>query len=314
MTPSTAPAALSPRTGAAGLSQTDWFSRLAEIGRGHGFFERLGSGQMALFVQEGDTLVVSFDRAARVFTEEADGLPLGFETVQKREWSLLSIMSLSDPWFRSDDLVDFFDRLSEEGFFDSFERVIFLGFGPANGHAACAYSSAAPGAMVLAGTPAATLDPERAGFERRFLPERGLDFSRYGDAPTMLSVARHAVILYDPTNPISCAHAAQFRGDAITLVPLRFSGAAPHRLIASGGLLVPILRALVNGRLTRHRVAELVRPVRRADAAYLWRLAQIAQSQGQFDRARRVADYAADVTGEDRFIELAARLAAASAS
>ncbi|MBF9058849.1 phosphoadenosine phosphosulfate reductase [Rhodobacterales bacterium HKCCSP123] len=303
-----------PGTGACGLSQADWLARLARIGQGHGFFERLGAEQMALFVQEGDTLVVSFDRAARVFSEEADGLPPGFEAVRKREWSLLSILSLGDRWFRSADLADFFDRLSDDGFFGSFEKVIFLGFGPANGHAACAYSSAAPGASVLASAPAATLDPERAGFERRFLADRRQDFGRYGDAPALLSAAGDAVILYDPADPVSGAHAAQFRGAAVTLAPLRFTGAAPHGLIKAGGLLFPFLRTLAKGRLTRARVAEMVRPVRRADAAYLWRLARIAQSQGQFDRARRVADYAADVTGEDRFADLADRLSGVSVS
>jgi hypothetical protein len=301
-------------SGASGLCQSDWFDRLARIGRGHGFFERVGVDHLALFVQESDTLLVSFDKAAQVFAEQADGLPLGFEAVQKREWSLLSIMSLGDPWFRSDDLMAFFDRLAEDGVFDSYERVIFIGFGPANGHAACVYSAAAPGALVLASAPAATLDPERAGYERRFLSGRKGDFGRYGDAPSLLATARAAMILFDPTDPVSAAHAAQFRGEAVTLAPLRFTGPAPHRLIAVGGLLVPLLRALVNGRLTRGRLVDMIRTVRRADATYLWRLARIAQSQGQFDRARRIADYAADVTGEDRFAELATQLSADPAS
>lgn len=295
-------------TGAAGLSHADWLGRMSEIGRSHGFFERVGAEHLALFVQEGDTLLVSFDRAARVFAEEADGLPLGFEAVQKREWSLLSIQSVGDSWFRAPDLVAFFDRLADAGFFASFAQVIFLGFGPACGHAACAYSSAAPGASVLASAPAATLDPELAGFDRRFRRDRKRDFSRYGDAPALIGAARDVVILVDPADPATGAHAAQFRGPNVTRAPLRFTGPAPHRLVTGGGILVAMLRALANGRLTRARVAALVRPVRRVDATYLWRLAQIAQSHGQFDRARRIADYAADVTGEDRFAELAARL------
>lgn len=300
----------SPETvGASGLDRSGWLGRLSDIGRNHGFFERIGAEHLALFVQEGDTLVVSFDRATRVFAEERDGLPLGFEAVQKREWSLLSILSTGDNWFRAPDLMAFFDSLKASGFFDSFSQVIFLGFGPANGHAACAYASAAPGAMVLTSAPAATLDPELAGFDRRFRRDRARDFTRYGDAAALAATAREVVLLYDPTDGVSAAHAAQFRAPCITRVPLRFAGPAPHRLIAAGGLLMPLLRALANGRLTRARVAELTRPVRRADPAYLWRLAQIAQSQGQFDRARRIADYAADVTGEDRFTDLAASLA-----
>jgi hypothetical protein len=294
---------------ASGLGQAAWLDRLRGIGRDHGFFERLGAEHLALFVQEGDTLIVSFDRAARVYANEADGLPPGFEAVQRKEWSLLSILSLGDSFFRSADLAAFFDSLAGSGFFDSFSQVIFLGFGPGAGHAACAYSAAAPGALVLASAPAATLDPERAGFDRRFLRERRGDISRYGDAPSLLAAAREAVILFDPTDPVSAAHAGQFRKKPVTLAPLRFTGTAPHDLIRAGGLLLPFLRALSHGRLTRLRVAALIRPVRRADPAYLWRLAGIAQRQGQFERARRIADYAADVTGEARFADLAATLA-----
>lgn len=298
----------SQTVGASGPDRSAWLERLSHIGRDHGFFERIAGDHLALFVQESDTLVISFDRATRVFAEEAGGLPLGFEAVQKREWSLLSILSTGDTWFRSPELMAFFDGLAAAGFFESFAQVIFLGFGPAPGHAACAYASAAPGALVLASAPAATLEAEMAGFDRRFRRYRARDFGRYGDAPGLVASARNAVILYDPTDGVSAAHAAQFRAPSVSLVPLRFTGPAPHTLIASGHLLIPVLRALVNGRLSRSRLAELLRPVRRADPAYLWRLAQIAQGQGQFDRARRIADYAADVTGEDRFTALAASL------
>lgn len=308
MTAHTADAAKMQRRGASGLDEAAWVARLDEIGRGHGFCTRIGTDHLALFVQEGDTLVVSFDSAARVFTEEQDGLPPGFEAVRRHEWSLLSILSLGDPWFRSADLAGLFDRLGDEGFFDSFETVVFLGFGAANGHAACVFSAAAPGSSVLASAPVATLDPARAGFDRRFPAGRRLPFVRYGDAPAQLASARAAVILHDPTDPVTGAHAAQFRGPGVTLAPLRFAGPAPHRLIAAGGLLVPILRALAQGRLTRAGLARMIRPVRRADAAYLWRLARIAQAQGKPARARLVAEYAADVTGEARFVELAARL------
>jgi len=295
----------------AGLEQASWLDRLRGIGRDHGFFQRMGHDHLTLFVQEGDTLLVSFDRAARVFAQEPDGLPPGFEAVQRKEWSLLSILALDDSWFRSPDLMDFFDSLAAAGFFDSFTQVIFLGFGPGAGHAACAYSAAASGASVLATAPAATLDPERAGFDRRFLRDRRRDVSRYGDAPNLLVSAREAVILYDPTDPISAAHAAQFRANPVTLAPLRFTGTAPETLIRSGGLLLPFLRMLSHGRLTRQRVAAFIRPVRRADPTYLWSLAQIAQAKGHMNRARVIADYAADLTGEARFADLAHSLSQA---
>jgi hypothetical protein len=117
------------------------------------------------------------------------------------------------------------------------------------------------------------------------------------------------VIIYDPTEAVAAAHAGQFHADCVRLVPLRFTGLAPQRLIASGGLMMQMLRALNNGRLTRARMAAMIRPVRRADPGYLWDLARRAQADGRFARARRIADYAADVTGEARFAELARQLA-----
>lgn len=297
-----------PPHAAAEPGQIDWVNRLRGIGRDHGFFERLGPDHLALFIQEGDTLLVSFDRAGRVFAQEPDGLPPGFEAVQRKEWSLLSILCLKDGWFRTPDLMAFFDGLARAGFFDSFAQVIFMGFGPGAGHAACAYSSAVPGALVLASAPAATLDPELAGFDRRFVRERRGDVSRYGDAPSLVATTRQTVILYDPTDPVSAAHAGQFRAKPVLLAPLRFTGPAPHDLIRAGGLLLAFLRALSHERLTRQRVAALIRPIRRAHGPYLWSLTEIAHRNGHADRARRIADYAADVTGAPRFADLSAIL------
>lgn len=289
--------------------QSAWRDRLASIGRDHGFFAPIGRDQLCLFVQEGDTIVVSFDSVARIMSEEPGGLPLGFELVQRKEWSLLSIMSLDDDWFRTTELMAFFDRLAHSGFFDSFAHVIFLGFGPAAGHAACVYSSAAPNARVLVSTPAATLRPELAGFDRRFLAERRHDFSRYGDAPGLAAGALRTVILYDPTEALATAHAAQFRGPRVTLAPLRFTGVAPERLIRHSGLLTPMLRALCRDRLTSALIAGFIRPVRRADHGYLHGLIARARRQGQTGRAWRIAEYAADVTGQADFAALAADLA-----
>lgn len=295
-------------------NQSAWRDRIASIGRDHGFFAPIGQDQLCLFVQEGDTLVVSFDSAARIMAEEPNGLPLGFEAVQRKEWSLLSIMSLDDHWFRATELMAFFDHLAHSRFFDSFAHVIFLGFGPAAGHAACAYSSAATNARVLATTPAATLRPELAGFDRRFLAGRRYDFSRYGDAPGLAASALRAVILYDPTEALATAHAAQFRGPQVTLAPLRFTGTTPERMIRHSGILTPMLRALCRDRLTSALVAGFIRPVRRADAAYLQGLIARARRQGQTGRAWRIADYAADVTGQADFAALAAELAPSAKS
>jgi hypothetical protein len=56
-------------------------------------------------VDEGDTLLVAFDRADRARDVAADGLPAGFEMVRRRSWSLLSIMAQGETWFLDDALT-----------------------------------------------------------------------------------------------------------------------------------------------------------------------------------------------------------------
>lgn len=288
--------------GAAGQTRTEWLDHLGRIGADHGFFDCVAPRHMSLFVQEGSTLVVSFDTAERVFGESATGLPRGFDAVQRRQWSLLSIMASGDTWFRDPDLFAFFDRLSADGFFDSFRQIVFLGFGAMCGHAACAYSGAAPGANVLAVSPAATLEPERAGFDRRFRRARIKDFTTsYGYAPDMVGAARDVMVLFDPHDAPAAAHAAQFRGRRVTAAPLRFLGAGIDRLIDDQNLLMPLMRALVSHRLDRNRVATILRDARRAHAPYLWRLIDRAERAGHTDRARRIARHGAQVSDDPRF-------------
>lgn len=149
-------------------THADWLARMDQIGNMHGFFDRVGAHHRALYVQEGDTLLVTFDEVGRIIRNGRDALPVGFDAVSKREWSYLGLMAEGDTWFRDEALYRFFDRLIDDGFFDSFDQVIFLGAGPMCGYAAAAYSVAAPGAKVLALSPAATLDRDAAPYELRF--------------------------------------------------------------------------------------------------------------------------------------------------
>jgi len=273
-------------TNAAGERRSDWLRHLGRIGADHGFFEPVAPRHMGLFVQEGDTLVISFDDAATAFHQRERGLPLGFSAVQARQVSLLSIMAEGPTWFRDPEIHAFFDGLRAEGFFDSFEQVIFLGTGPACGHAACAYASVAPGATVIASRPVATLDPGVAGFDARFRAARRLDFtSRFGAAPELVKSADAVLLFYDPFEPMDAAHAAQFKGGMIHRLPVRFRGALVDRIVADDQLLVPLLRSVEAGDLTRSRALELLRPVRRMHADSLLHLALATARRGQARRA-----------------------------
>jgi hypothetical protein len=102
------------------IGQNTWMGRMAQIGSDHGLFDRIGENHLTLFVDEGDTLIVAFDRAERARDIAADGLPAGFEMVRRRSWSLLSIMAEGDTWFLDAALTRFFRTLHSRGLFRGF--------------------------------------------------------------------------------------------------------------------------------------------------------------------------------------------------
>ncbi|AHM04837.1 hypothetical protein roselon_02516 [Roseibacterium elongatum DSM 19469] len=275
-----------------GMTRPEWIAHLSQVGAGHGFLERIGARHLGLFVEEGDTLLISFDRAERVYADSADGMPAGFEMVPRREWSFLSLMSIGRAGFRDAEIHAFFDRLVDEGVFDSFERVLFLGLGPANGHAACAYSAAAPGARVIASRPAARIGKAGAAAER------------YGNAPALLSACEAAVLMHDPREPGGRANAELFADAKVTQVSLPCTAPDLEATILDAELLSPMFRAMANLRLDAARLREILRPVLRANGDYLMRLATQARRSGHPRRAAAIARHGMTATGEDRFAAL----------
>jgi hypothetical protein len=283
-------------------TRADWLARMDQIGDMHGFFDRVGAHHRALYVQEGDTLLVTFDEVGRVIGQGRDALPVGFDAVSKREWSYLSLMAEGDSWFRDDALYRFFDRLIDEDFFESFEQVIFLGAGPMCGYAACAFSVAAPGATVVALSPAATLNREAAPYELRFRKAWRKDFtSRYGFAPAMLEAASDAFILYDPVELLDAAHAAQFRSKNVTRLRFRGAGRNLLRLLEPNSTLDRLMKAVGNGRMSPLRFAQITRQLRKTSPDYLKRVLDRAEERGGTKLPYIVAQRGLAATGDAHF-------------
>jgi hypothetical protein len=282
-----------------GKTRAEWLGHLRDVGAGHGFFDRIGAAHAALFVEEGNTLLVTFDRAERVYAQSFDGMPSGFEMVRRREWSYLSILSMGPMQFRDAELHAFFDRLIDDGFFDSYAQVMFLGLGPVCGHAACAYSAAAPHARVIASRPAARLD---SGTGKA---------ARFSDAPALLSVSEAAALLFDPTEPHASANAARFDAPQITRVSLPHTAPDLEKMIRKNDLTVPMFRAMGNLRLDAARVREILRPVRHAHPDHMMRMAETALHKSQPRRAAIIARHAFEATGEHRFRALLSLIGAA---
>lgn len=251
-----------------GLDQAEWKDRLIDIADDRGMYQPLGDRHFATRIDEGRTLLVTFETVEGIRTRTERAIPLGFELVTAQDWSNLCVISDGDTWFRDPKVYGYFDRLVDDGFFEEFDRVLFYGAGPC-GYAAAAFSVAAPGSTVLAIQPQATLDPRMTEWDHRFGAMRRTSFTdRYGYAPDMLDAARQAFIVYDPSQDLDAMHATLFAHSNVTRLRMPHMGDGLQTALSRMGILIQVLTLAGSGRLTPTAFYRLFR-ARRDYAPYL---------------------------------------------
>jgi hypothetical protein len=249
-------------------ARADRLARLEAMGDEAGYFETLGTRHWALFVDDGPKLLVSFVTMDQVLAQGADGMPPCHCVARAAGWSHLCVIADGETWYRDARVYGYFDRLIDEGFFEDFDRVAFTGAGM-GGHAACAFSVAAPGATVLAIAPVATLDPGLAGWDRRHLAARRLDWRRrFGYGPDMIDGAAQVYVLCDPDVDEDAMHAALYRKPFVTRLACRHLGPEPERALAEMDILRPLIQGACDGSLTSATWAQMWR-ARRGHAGWL---------------------------------------------
>jgi len=278
----------------------DWIAGLDEIGEAHGYLERPGGDHLALFVDAGPKLLVTFESRERA-QGRPRGQPRGLQLARENGWSLLAIVAEPDTWYRGDRLYRYFDRLIDDGFFEDFDATLFFGAHD-GGYAAAAYSVASPGCRVLALRPVATLDPRVARWDRRYHDRRGLDFtSRYGYAPDMIEAADRATIVADLGHAPDAMHAALFRAPNVRILDAPLVGQRLEQSLDQFGILVSMIEAAMDGQLTQGRFAQLWRE-RRDNMPYLKGLLRKLDTAGRIPLAAAVARHGARTGTPDPFV------------
>lgn len=251
-----------------GLKPAQWKARMAALAEEHGMYQPLGDRHFATFIEQGDTLLVTFETMQGIHNLSDQAQPLGFDLVKNLGWSHMCVISDGDTWFRDERIYGFFDQLVDDGFFDEFDNVIFYGAGPC-GYAAAAYSVASPGASVVAVQPQATLDPRMTDWDERFTEQRKLSFTdRYGYAPDMLDAAERAYVIYDPRQRLDAMHAALFQRPNVTRLRATHMGEAVQTRLIEMEMLYHILSLAGSGKLTAAAFYKLFRN-RRNNSTYL---------------------------------------------
>lgn len=242
------------------LTDEEWLAGFRRIGLTRGTYAPLGPAHASVYLERSsEALVVSFDTLATARSGCADGLPYAMHFTEAEGCSHLSMICRDPTWFRDERVYDFFDRLADDGFFESFERVVFYGVGM-SGYAAAAFSVAAPGAFVVIVAPQATLDPEIAPWDDRFIRMRRTNFrDRYGYAPDMLDAVDRVALFYDPLEDLDAMHAALFRGPQVWKIRVRHGGAQLGKELEDIDVIADVLAAACRNRLTETRIYRLLR-------------------------------------------------------
>jgi len=262
------------------MSKRDWLTALAELSEENGHFQPLGKKHFSSYIAGGETLLVTFESYDAIQRISPNAHPLGWEIAKVLGWSSLSVMSDGQSWFREREIYGYFDDLSDDGFFEAFDSVLFYGAGP-GGYAAAAYSIAAPGARVLALQPQASLDPRVTEWDERFPDQRRKDFtSRYGYAPDMIDAAEEAFVIYDPEETEDAMHAALFTRPNVQKLRLRHAGGALQFSLRNMKILSRLIALAGVGRLTPEIFANLAR-ARREDRQYLRNLLRALDDKGR---------------------------------
>ena len=255
-------------TSLAQLDTAEWKDQLAVQAAANGLFEPLGKRHFATFIEENNTLLVTFETIQGIQALSETAQPFGFDMVKAQGWSHLCIVSDGDTWFRDSRVYGFFDHLIDDGFFEEFDNVVFYGAGPC-GYAAAAFSVAAPGATVIAVQPQATLDARMTEWDDRFTEMRRTSFTdRYGYAPDMLDAADQAFVVYDPRQELDAMHATLFARPNVTRLRMPGMGSALQTRLVEMDILYRILSLAGTGKLNRQAFHTLYR-ARRDNGSYL---------------------------------------------
>ncbi|MCF6316960.1 MAG: phosphoadenosine phosphosulfate reductase [Marinosulfonomonas sp.] len=225
----------------------EWLANLEDLGEERGYFEPLGLAHFAVLTDASPTLLVTFETIDTIIDDTEGALPLGFDLVSENGWSHLGIIANGNTWFRDKSVYGYFDRLVDDGFFEDFDQVIFMGSGMC-GYAAAAYSVVAPGCTVMVFNPLATLDPRVTEWDHRFGSMRRTSFTdRYGFAPDMIDAADQVFVFYDPEEEMDAMHAALFTRPHVTKLRCRHLGRHIMQDMIHMDILQPLLETAGDG-------------------------------------------------------------------
>lgn len=227
-----------------------WFAEIHTGGDREGFYTRLKHHAVACIRRDDARLVVTFDNLSNVNDLSPQREPWAYNFLRSNDCSHLSIMARRKDWYRDPQLIAYLEKLSADGFFRQFGKVIMTGTSM-GGFASLAFASLAPGATIISFSPQTTLDESLVPWEERFLVGRRRDWSlSYSDCAFEIDDVEKAFVFYDPFFEPDRRHVERLEGDNVIPLKTWFSGHFSPVFLRRANLLKPVMQHALDDTLT----------------------------------------------------------------
>ena len=264
-----------------------WFAEVNLGGENEGFYTRLKHHAVVCIRRNPRKLAVTFDNLSSVNDTSPDREPWAYKFVRDNGYSHLSVMARRKDWYRDPQLISYLENLAADGFFTSFDRVIFSGTSM-GGFAALAFASLSPGATVVSFNPQTTLEEALVPWETRFSIGRKRDWSLpHSDCAFEIDEVGKAFVLFDPFFALDRRHAERLEGDKVIFLKTWCSGHFSPVFLRRAGLLKPIMQHAFDDTLEPEVFYRMFR-ARRMLPWYRKSLIENLQQRGHDELAKRV--------------------------
>ncbi|MDF3907735.1 hypothetical protein BDE18_3874 [Paracoccus pantotrophus] len=223
---------------------------IGEVNASSDFVFQLSNHRLQ-YTAGGRTLIVSFDNAARPLNEKYVGRHTwGQKFYLGQGHSLLGVIARRRDWYRRYDLIEAFEAIKNQGFFESFSNVVFTG-GSMGGYAAAAFAPFAPGCKVVAYSPQSTLKPDITPWENRFPEGTRQNWSLpFWDGADGVRHAGLCYIIYDNLDTFDRRHADRLSvGPHVVNLPIPGAGHGGAPMLNQIGIFKEVNRAMIAGKL-----------------------------------------------------------------
>lgn len=222
-----------------------WYQDLLLGAWGEGFVEKRPNAALIFVKRHRNYLIVTFDNLSNVRDRSPGREPWACKFARDQDICHLGVTINSPNWFRDPWLIEKFQTLAAEGFFEGYQKVLFTGTSM-GAFAALSFGKLVPAAEIAAFNPQSTLDTEIVPWETRFQAGRRQDWTLpLSDTAEGIETHSKVSLFYDPKFELDARHAERLQAPNVTNFMCRMSGHKSALFLNRMGRLPDLMRILM---------------------------------------------------------------------